>query len=197
VIDEITRLRAAEVGLPAAESWPDPPLVSFPLRIDWEATLSAAGREPYPAPVVDSRAGVEPALWPGALLSMTSYALEQGWSVVQQHSRGYLPHATRGVPGKLKDWYALRMGSTDRGRRAYLTHDGTAWHSMAIWGPDVPVLTGELGVAAMHVWIAGVLDPVKFRNDLAASMRVAEKRRSEQARVSAAKRGKSGSGEGL
>lgn len=189
MIDEITRLRAAEVGLPAAESWPDPPLACFPLRIDWPGSRLEA--EPYPVPVVDSRAGVEPTLWPSSLVKMQSYAIGRDWRVTRSYSRGCMPHGSTGRPGPVKDWYGLRLAAGDGARAAWMVHDGTSWKSMGIWGAGVQPLVGLLGVTAVEVWIAGMLDPVKFRNDLAASMREAERRRRETSRVSAAKRGSS------
>lgn len=197
MIDEITRLRAAQMGLPAAESWPDPPLACFPLKADWPGSWDVGEHEPYPAPMILSGDNADPALWPSSVLKMQSYALGRGWRVIRQYSRGSMPHGSTGRPGPVKDWYALRLAAGDGLRAAWMVHDGTSWKSMGIWGADVQPLVGSLGVTAVEVWIAGMLDPVKFRNDLAASMREAEKRKREAARVSASKRGRSGSSEGL
>lgn len=191
MIDEITRLRAAEAGLPMAESWPDPPLACFPLRLDWPGSRDAGEPEPYPAPMVDSRAGVEPALWPSSVLRTRTYALERGWRVACSYSRGCIPHGSTGRPGPVKNWYGLRLAAGDGARAAWMVHDGTSWKSMGIWGAGVQPLVGALGVTAMEVWIAGILNPLKFRDDLAASMREAEKRKRAASRVSASKRGSS------
>ena len=200
MIDKITQLRAAEAGLPAGESHPDPALVSMPLRVDWERAQRLAGvareREPYPVPEVDSRDEMDPPSWPGPVLIMAEFAVERGWAVLRQYSRGYLPHALRGVPGRIKGWYALRMVSSDKTRRAYLTHDGTKWHSMGIWGGSIPVLVGELGVAAVRAWIEGPDDPLAFRDQVGAWLDAGEARRKARAAELAGEKRAAGLGAG-
>lgn len=150
MIDPITVLRAAEAGLPAAESHPDPPLVCFPLRTDWEGTLPGGLREPFPAPALpfrQSRALTFPI--PSAVLALAGYAREQSWEVRTQYSQGNVPHGTTGKPSVLKDVIGLRFGAhpmTDR--QAYAVYSRNAsgaawtWSSVMIWGPDLPPYGG-------------------------------------------------------
>lgn len=193
MIDEITRLRAAEAGLEPAESRPDPPLVSMPLRIDWEKACGevAADGEDYPAPHVDSRYDIE-VPWPSSLMRMRAFAHAHGWRSVSQYSRGCMPHAVTGKPGPVKDWYALRLAAPGGVRRAWMVHDGMKWTGVGIFGEGVPVLTGELGVTAIQQWIIGPDDPLAFREGLSAVKASAAVRKRESARVSAARRAKTG-----
>lgn len=178
MIDEITRLRAADAGLPAAESYPDPPLRSFPLRLDWEMTLPVA-REPYPAPAVSSRDGMQPASWPGPVLTMQAHAEAASWTVRRQYSRGRAPHGSTGRPLAEKGWYGLRM--TCGARSAWLVHDGAKWDSMAMWAPEVAAVSGPLLVAWMNAWIRGVDDPPAFMAGVRALLAAAAVRKREQA----------------
>lgn len=190
VIDEITRLRAAEAGLEPAESRPDPPLVSMPLRIDWEKACgeAVAGGEDYPAPHVDSRNDIE-AAWPSSLMGMRAFAAGYGWRSVSQYSRGCMPHATTGRPGPVKDWYALRLAAPGGARRAWMVHDGMKWTTVGIWGDGVPALTGELGVTAIQQWIVGPEDPLAFRDGLSRiKAQTVVRKREAAARLAKAKR---------
>lgn len=160
MIDPITILRAEEAGLPATESHPDPPLVCFPLRTDWEGTLPVGLREPFPAPALpsrQSRALTFPT--PSAVLALAEYAREQSWEVRTQYSQGHVPHGTTGKPSALKDMIALRFGRhpmTDR--QAYAVYSRNAsggtwtWTSVMIWGPDLPPY-GGCGITEIKAYL--------------------------------------------
>lgn len=133
MIDPITLLRAQEAGLPAAESHPDPPLVAFPLRVDWEiATGWKPPVAPYPAPTLTSRMPPVDAA-PAPLESLRAYAAAAGWRVgIPRQSIGHEPHATHGRPGEApKVFWSCRF---QRGpREAVVVRAGSAWSSLWTW----------------------------------------------------------------
>lgn len=161
MIDPITRLRAADAGLPAAESNPDPPLHSFPLKIEWEQTLPVLTEEPFPLPVRTSR----DADWmdiqaPAPVLALAEFARRHSWEVRTQYSRGSFPHAVTGRPGALKDGIGLRFGAHPMTRRqAYAVYTRTVkpqgawtWTSVMIWGPDLPPF-GGCGITELKTYL--------------------------------------------
>jgi hypothetical protein len=91
VIDQITMLRAQEVGLPAAESHPDPPLVSYPLRMDWEATQPVVPVDRrWPAPEVTQRLTTD-YREKTAVAALVKLAGAHGWTALVTEARGCLP----------------------------------------------------------------------------------------------------------
>jgi hypothetical protein len=134
VIDHITILRAAEAGLPAAESHPDPPLHCFPLRVDWErATGYVASVEPYPVPAAAGHlVGIED--WPPVMASLFGTACAFGWSANVTRAVGTMPHATHGTPTTEKESFAIRFARGSA--HAVAVYRGGAWESMWTWSSD-------------------------------------------------------------
>jgi hypothetical protein len=134
MIDPITLLRAAEVGLPAAESHPDPFLVCFPMRSEWDA-LHPAAIKTFPEPTVTSNDPVIPDTMPGPVSALVRLAESKGWTVAVTYSKGHEPHATHGTPSaKPKAKWAVRM---IRGRcSARAVRTGDAWSSFWDWSPE-------------------------------------------------------------
>lgn len=170
IIDPITRARAAEAGLEAAESHPDPFLACFPLKIDWQNTLPVLTAEPFPAPVHSSRTSEAVDAWtrgaPASVLKLAEFAREHSWEVRTQYSRGCMPHATTGRPGALKDLIGLRFGAHPMTeRQAYAVYSRNAsggtwtWSSVMIWGPDLPPY-GGCGTAELKDYLTHVTMPV-------------------------------------
>jgi len=102
-----------------------------------EPQKAAAEVEPYPAPEVSSRAGVQgPAK--DAVKAARLLAQAHGWDTLVTYSRGCLPHGTTGAPGPVRDVLMLRL---HRGaERAYASYVSGAkswsWDSMASWRTD-------------------------------------------------------------
>lgn len=100
----------------------------------------------FPAPVRTSREIGEPLVSePVAVAKLRMDAERLGWRVIQQYSRGSLPHSTTGRPGAKKDLYALRFGGhPSTARQAFAIYSRNvaggawSWSSMMVWGPDLP-----------------------------------------------------------
>lgn len=121
-----------------------PPLVCYPLKVEWLSTQPDQDQESYPAPERSSRDG-EAGKAPSAAEKLSSFAAEAGWGVRGQSSMGNTPHGRTGRPTALKELYALRFGAHPRtDRRAYVVYETPAgrslWkpRSIMIWGPDLP-----------------------------------------------------------
>ena len=145
MIDDITRARAAEAGLPAAESNPDPALHCFPLKIDWQNTLPILTAEPFPAPTYTSFDPGAPLFAPAPVAKLAEFAREHSWEVRTQYSQGHIPHGTTGKPSALKDLIGVRFGAhpmTDRQAYAVYVRNASggtwSWGSVMVWGPDLP-----------------------------------------------------------
>lgn len=137
MIDQITILRALAAGLPAAESHPDPPLASFPLRIDWERTQPAAGREPWPEPELRARITTD---YPRPVASLVATFAKRGWTAVVTEARGCLPSVGQ-RPSRQRTNYAVRMAHGGCRAVAIYTEgpeEGSAW-----------------GWDAMYQWVNG------------------------------------------
>ncbi len=137
----------------------EPPLVCFPLKIEWEATQPIKINE-YPAPRRTSRDGIPlPQELPSAVIKLAQFAQEQRWGVIAQSSMGSVPHARTGRPGGLKRLAALRFGNHPSGRRAYAVYEASAtredWkpRSIMIWGPDLPPYA-HVGSNGLKVYLA-------------------------------------------
>lgn len=145
MIDSITLLRAREAGLPAAESHPDPPLVCYPLKVDW---VNAGGYEdpvvPYPAPAVGAHL-VEHTDWPRAVRTLAGHAQGLGWSLNVTRAVGTMPHATHGTPTTEKESFAVRL--VKGSRRAVAVYRGGSWESLWTWsGTETHHQCKNLGV---------------------------------------------------
>jgi hypothetical protein len=133
MIDPITILRAQEAGLPAAESHPDPFLVCFPMRSEWDV-LHPATTETFPEPSVTSNDPV-PDRMPGPVSRLVRLAELKGWTVAVTYSKGHEPHATHGTPSaKPKEKWAIRMVKSRRSARAVRTDE--TWTSLWDWSPE-------------------------------------------------------------
>lgn len=140
MIDPITLLRAAEHGLPAAESHPDPPYVCFPMPSEWRA-MQPVAVESYPAPLVDSRSGAVPDAIPGPFQALQVHAEAHGWRTLAQYAHGWVPHATTGRPGaEPRESWALRLARGELGACAVYLKGTTSWtwDSLFVWSPVRP-----------------------------------------------------------
>lgn len=138
MIDEITKLRAQDAGLPAAESHPDPPLACYPLRIEWEATLPVvleAHEWPTPeklATVVTEYGGKT------AVAGLVDRIRARGWTVVVTEAKGCLPSVGQ-RPSRQRTSYAVRMAQGTRRAVAVYTdapEEGGVWGWDSLWWWD-------------------------------------------------------------
>lgn len=84
--------------------------------------------EPYPAPVVSSRDGVQGPR-KTAVASMVRLAESHGWTVAVTYAKGSFPHASTGRPGAPKESLAVRMArGPERAVAVYV--GGSTWS----WG---------------------------------------------------------------
>lgn len=119
--------------LPVAESCPDPFLVCFPMRSEWDA-LHPATAETFPKPSVTSNDPV-PERMPGPVGALVRLAELKGWKVAVTYSMGHEPHARLGTPSaKPKAKWALRMVAGTRRAVAVRTDD--EWTSFWDWSPE-------------------------------------------------------------
>lgn len=134
MIDPVTLLRAQESGLPAAETHPDPPLVSFPLRLDWERTLPPAGREPWPDPELVNREVA--ADGKTAVRDLVVLAQAHGWTAVVTQARGAWP-GVAGRPTIQRESLAVRLNRGDERAVAVYVEAATgrtwAWDALWAW----------------------------------------------------------------
>lgn len=106
----------------------------------------------YPAPVVSSRDGVEPATWPAPVLTLVRDAQRLGWSVVKAYARGRMPHGTTGKPLAERDSFSVRFA---RGTwQGYAVYAASAWKSIMITGAALPPF-GKCGRTDLGTWLAG------------------------------------------
>jgi len=125
VIDEITRLRAAEAGLPVAESHPDPPLHCFPLRMEWDMLHAGLAEIAWPDPETTSTQIGPPYLGKSAVSDLVKLCAPHGWTVRVTHARGCYP-SIGGRPSEQKDSLAVRL-SRGRQRAVAVYVGGSAW----------------------------------------------------------------------
>lgn len=167
MIDEITLLRAREAGLPAAESHPDPFLVCYPMRIEWEATLPAVPEShAWPAPEVTSTPTTD-YRGKSAVASMVSAVQARGWSVVVTEACGAYP-GVGGRPSRQRWSLAVRMACGPRRAVAVYSEgpsEGSswAWDSLWWWTAGFPRLHMEEGVTG---FMDALLGPVQDRPTL-------------------------------
>lgn len=124
---DVDQLRADEAGLPLGESHPDPFLVCFPMRVDWEATLPKVAK-PYPGPrftTMDGHAEPEP---PGPVSELDRMAQDLGWRTLVKHSAGQPPHSTTGQPLAYREVWSVRMARL--GNYAVAVREGDKWQTM-------------------------------------------------------------------
>lgn len=141
----IRAYRAGEIEMP-------PPNVV--LDVVREVIESEAG---YPAPLVSTRDGVEPASgWPGPVALLASEAEMAGWRVQLAYARGCMPHATTGRPGAPRDSYSVRFAKGDW--QGYAIYGGSpsspAWQSIMVTGRELPPF-GMMGRTDLTTWLAG------------------------------------------
>lgn len=126
--------------MPAAESHPDPPLASFPLRIDWEATLPVIPEaHDWPAPE-SGPVVLEPADYADRrpMVTLVKQAEAKGWTVRVTRAVGAWP-SVAGRPSRQRASLAARMHRADqRAIAIYLEgpSEGSAWSwdSFYRWG---------------------------------------------------------------
>lgn len=121
---------------------PEPDLVAFPLKCEWEA-VRPYDVDPYPAPVVTSRDN-QSVILPSALAKVAQFAAGTGWGVIPQVSMGRAPHGSTGRPTALKRFIALRFGGHLLTRAgAYVVYENPerteAWkpNSSMVWFPGM------------------------------------------------------------
>jgi hypothetical protein len=134
MIDEITIKRAAEAGLPAAEAHPDPPLMAFPLRSEWDV-LHPAGRELWPEPEMVNRP-VAAERRKTALAELDQLATQHGWRVHATEAKGAWPSV--GQKPSVQRW-SVRLGMSRGQERAVAVYveDATGktwkWDTLQVW----------------------------------------------------------------
>lgn len=161
MIDEITRLRAKDAGLPAAESHPDRPLHSHPLRVDWEnAQPPVPESHAWPAPEkvstpVTEYGGKAP------VADLVDRVRARGWTVLVTEARGCLPSVGQ-RPSRQRTSYAVRMAQGTRRAVAVYTEpsgeSGTwAWDSLWWWDGVLTRMHREETITAL---VDSILGPV-------------------------------------
>lgn len=88
-------------------------------------------RPEFPAPQVSTRDGVEPAAWPGAVLTLLAELAEAGWEADRRYARGYGQHATTGRPTALIHTYSVRFRKG--GRQGYAVYRKPVSGGSAAW----------------------------------------------------------------
>lgn len=122
--------------------------VGYPLG---QAPEVAVVREPYLAPEVTSREGLEPPDgWPVGVARLVVAGLASGWRVERTWARGCLPHATTGCPGDVKDSYAVRLARPGWG--AWAVMRGDSWKFVWIWG-DSLLPFGLCNMTELRAWL--------------------------------------------
>jgi hypothetical protein len=93
-----------------------------------------AVKQVYPAPTLTSHDPLpQPASGPAA--SLLSLAMSFGWDGTITMARGYVPHATHGMPSKdAKFSEAVRLSKGSR--HAVAVRMGGSWSLFRTWGPD-------------------------------------------------------------
>lgn len=131
MIDHITRLRAEEAGLPAAESHPDPFLVCFPMP---ENLLVIPEPAQFPPPLTG--ATTRPVDdWPGPVEQLAALAATLGWNLKVTYAHGFTPHARLGTPSAMpKESWAIRLNRGDE--RAVAVRMAGMWSSFWYWSPN-------------------------------------------------------------
>lgn len=161
MIDAITRLRADEAGLPAAESRPDPFLVSHPLRVDWEnAQPVVPESHAWPAPekvatVVTEYGGKT------AVAGLVDRVRARGWTVLVTEAKGCLPSVGQ-RPSRQRVSYAVRMAQGARRAVAVYTDapeegGNWGWDSLWWWEAGFPRMHQEETITAL---VDSILGPV-------------------------------------
>lgn len=150
MIDEITIVRAAEVGLPAAESYPDPPLHSYPLKVDWEATLPVVP-ESHAWPMPEMAATEVADLYEkAAVAALVRLAHAHGWTVRVTEAIGSWPSVAQ-RPSVQRRSLAVRMSRGPCRAVAVYVSDGTGdtwtWQDLYRWCdgtfPDLDASIGQ------------------------------------------------------
>lgn len=136
-----------------------PPLVCYPLKIDWLRAQPAQDQAAYPAPERTSRDS-EVADMPSAVAKLAQFAREASWEVRVQASMGNVPHGSTGRPTALKQLIGLRFGAHPMTeRRAYVVYESpasrSAWkpRSIMIWGPDLTPYA-HCGMTELRAYLA-------------------------------------------
>lgn len=141
----------------------------------------AVEREPYPAPLINSRGPMALTFpLPAPVLKLAEFAREAGWDVRMQYAQGYPPHGSTGRPGALKDSIAVIFGGhpLQPFRAGYACYEKTAsgsdwaWDGIVIQGADLPSFSG-CGVTELKEFLA---NPLLKTDNLLAWVRVIRER---------------------
>lgn len=116
----------------------------------------AEPREPYPAPVISSRDGVQgPAKT--AVRDLVRLAEAHGWKVEVTYAKGSFPNAATGRPGAPKDSLAVRMARPlEQAIAVYVGGSTWSWGTLVRSSPAAFRRHGTIGE-----FMDGVFGPVQ------------------------------------
>jgi hypothetical protein len=191
---EIEEQDAPEVDLAlrARERSEEPPVVCFPLRIDWELAGGAQKeRRAHPEPEEVGEWVRELSDVPSAVLKLAERAREASWDVELRYARGTGVHGSTGAPTSLRHSIAVRAarpidGAQIRAVYASPVRGAAAWSwvSVWIWSPELPHFglcsQAELvewieGVTGLGAWVAGIRERVRAAEEADEEQKAARK----------------------
>ena len=89
--------------------------------------------DPYPAPVISSRDGVQGPR-KTAVVALAKLAAQHGWDTEVTYAKGSFPHGATGRPGAPKESLAVRMArGTERAVAVYVGGSTWSWETLVVW----------------------------------------------------------------
>jgi hypothetical protein len=132
-IEALSRLRAAEAGLPLGEegsALDRADYVAFPLKCEFP---TAPESTTYPTPLHTSD-DPPPAIVPAPVNDLAFLARAAGWQCRVTYSEGYTPHSRHGTPSaNPKKIWVIRLMDGDK--RAVAVRTDATWSSLWVWSP--------------------------------------------------------------